>query len=98
LRDTTRTTALIVFVMIGATVFSLVFRRLGGDAMIAEMFQIDQPKAVSRQILACHVEDDPRAPEESSKGNRVEPPWHGWLLEVYPHGSPNICRGPARRF
>jgi len=42
LRDTTRTTAMIVFVMIGATVFSLVFRRLGGDAMIAEMFQIDQ--------------------------------------------------------
>jgi TRAP-type mannitol/chloroaromatic compound transport system permease large subunit len=42
LRDTTKTTAMIVFVMIGATIFSVVFRRLGGDAMIAELFQIDE--------------------------------------------------------
>ncbi|WP_209424521.1 TRAP transporter large permease subunit [Pararhodobacter sp. SW119] len=42
LRDTTKTTAMIVFVMIGATVFSVVFRRLGGDTMIAELFQIDE--------------------------------------------------------
>jgi len=54
LRDTTRTTAMIVFVMIGATVFSLVFRRLGGDAMIAELFQIDQrnPWVVLLVIMA----------------------------------------------
>jgi tripartite ATP-independent transporter DctM subunit len=42
LHDTTKTTAMIVFVMIGATIFSVVFRRLGGDTMIAELFQIDE--------------------------------------------------------
>lgn len=36
--ETTKTTAMIAFVMIGATVFSLVFRRLGGDAMVADLF------------------------------------------------------------
>lgn len=34
LRDTTKTTAMIIFVMIGATVFSGIFKRLGGDGMI----------------------------------------------------------------
>ncbi|MGQ9368004.1 TRAP transporter large permease [Azospirillum sp. ST 5-10] len=34
--ETTKTTAMIMFVMIGATVFSVVFRRLGGDTLIAE--------------------------------------------------------------
>lgn len=38
--ETTRTTAMIVFVMIGASIFSVVFRRLGGDAMILEIFNI----------------------------------------------------------
>ncbi|WP_436644467.1 TRAP transporter large permease [Microbaculum sp. FT89] len=38
LRQTTKTTAMIVFVMIGATVFSVIFRRLGGDAMVADAF------------------------------------------------------------
>ncbi|WP_440998006.1 TRAP transporter large permease [Arhodomonas sp. SL1] len=35
LRETTRTTAMIVFVMIGASLFSLVFKKLGGDDLIA---------------------------------------------------------------
>lgn len=33
---TTKTTAMIAFVMIGATLFSVVFRKLGGDDLIAE--------------------------------------------------------------
>jgi len=36
--ETTKTTAMITFVMFGATIFSLVFRRLGGDAMVADLF------------------------------------------------------------
>lgn len=39
--DTTKTTAMIIFVMIGATIFSVVFRRLGGDAMIVEAFGVE---------------------------------------------------------
>lgn len=39
--ETTRTTAMIVFVMIGATIFSLIFRKLGGERMIVEMFAFD---------------------------------------------------------
>ncbi|MCA0043524.1 TRAP transporter large permease [Celeribacter litoreus] len=39
--ETTKTTAMIAFVMIGATVFSLVFRRLGGDAMVADLFHFE---------------------------------------------------------
>ncbi|TCK09318.1 TRAP transporter large permease [Marinobacterium mangrovicola] len=39
--QTTKTTAMIVFVMMGATVFSVVFRKLGGDAMIADAFHLD---------------------------------------------------------
>ena len=38
--ETTKTTAMIVFVMIGASIFSVVFRRLGGDAMIVDIFDI----------------------------------------------------------
>ncbi|MGY6535458.1 MAG: TRAP transporter large permease [Pararhodobacter sp.] len=54
LRDTTKTTAMIVFVMIGATIFSVVFRRLGGDAMIMELFQLDgrNPYMVMLFIMA----------------------------------------------
>ncbi len=54
LRDTTRTTAMIVFVMIGATIFSVVFRRLGGDAMIMELFQLEDrnPMMVMLFIMA----------------------------------------------
>lgn len=40
LRDTTKTTAMIIFVMLGATVFSVVFRKLGGDALIADLFSV----------------------------------------------------------
>jgi tripartite ATP-independent transporter DctM subunit len=36
--ETTKTTAMIAFVMLGATIFSLVFRRLGGDAMVHDLF------------------------------------------------------------
>ncbi|TKT78124.1 TRAP transporter large permease subunit [Aquamicrobium sp. LC103] len=38
LRDTTKTTAMIIFVMIGATIFSVIFRRLGGDEMVIHAF------------------------------------------------------------
>ncbi|NBN65131.1 TRAP transporter large permease [Pannonibacter tanglangensis] len=38
LLDTTKTTAMILFVMMGATVFSVVFRKLGGDTLILDMF------------------------------------------------------------
>lgn len=34
--ETSRTTAMILFVMLGATVFSVIFRRVGGDALIHE--------------------------------------------------------------
>ena len=37
-RDTSKTTAMVIFVMIGASCFSAVFKRLGGDDMIQEMF------------------------------------------------------------
>lgn len=36
-RDTSRTSAMILFVVIGATCFSVVFKRLGGDNMIEEL-------------------------------------------------------------
>ncbi|MFN3292412.1 MAG: TRAP transporter large permease subunit, partial [Gemmobacter sp.] len=41
LEDTTSTTAMIVFVMIGASIFSVVFKRIGGDAMLAALFLDD---------------------------------------------------------
>lgn len=37
-RDTSKTTAMVTFVMIGAACFSAVFKRLGGDDMIEELF------------------------------------------------------------
>jgi len=37
-RDTSKTTAMVIFVMIGAACFSAVFKRLGGDDMIEDMF------------------------------------------------------------
>lgn len=54
LYDTTSTTAMIVFVMIGASIFSVVFRRLGGDAMLADMFLNDgtSPWTVLLTIMA----------------------------------------------
>ncbi len=42
LNETTKTTAMIMFVMIGATVFSVIFRKLGGDVMIADALGIDE--------------------------------------------------------
>lgn len=41
-RETTKTTAMIIFVMIGATVFSVVFRKLGGDDLIADAFAVHE--------------------------------------------------------
>lgn len=40
--ETTKTTAMIAFVMVGATIFSLVFRKLGGDAMVEDMFHFGE--------------------------------------------------------
>ncbi|MBF10594.1 MAG: C4-dicarboxylate ABC transporter, partial [Cobetia sp.] len=37
LRDTSRTSAMILFVVIGATCFSVVFKRLGGDYLIEDV-------------------------------------------------------------
>lgn len=37
-RETSKTTAMVIFVMIGAACFSAVFKRLGGDDMIEELF------------------------------------------------------------
>lgn len=37
-RDTSKTTAMVIFVMIGAACFSAVFKRLNGDDMIEELF------------------------------------------------------------
>ena len=42
LNETTRTTAMIMFVMIGATIFSVIFRKLGGDTMIAEALGVNE--------------------------------------------------------
>lgn len=36
-RDTSKTSAMILFVVVGATCFSVVFKRLGGDYMIADL-------------------------------------------------------------
>jgi tripartite ATP-independent transporter DctM subunit len=41
LNETTRTTAMIMFVMIGATIFSVIFRKLGGDTMIANALGVE---------------------------------------------------------
>ena len=37
-RNTSKTTAMVIFVMIGAACFSVVFKRLGGDDMIETLF------------------------------------------------------------
>jgi tripartite ATP-independent transporter DctM subunit len=37
-RNTSKTTAMVIFVMIGAACFSAVFKRLGGNSMIEELF------------------------------------------------------------
>lgn len=37
-RDTLNTTAMVFFILIGASVFSLVFRDFGGDEVVAELF------------------------------------------------------------
>ncbi|HUH40307.1 MAG TPA: TRAP transporter large permease subunit [Castellaniella sp.] len=41
-RETVKTSAMIMFVMIGATVFSVIFRKLGGDVMIADMLGVSE--------------------------------------------------------
>ncbi|HEX6957952.1 MAG TPA: TRAP transporter large permease subunit [Ferrovibrio sp.] len=42
LQETTKTTAMIMFVMIGATIFSVIFRKLGGDTMIADVLGAEE--------------------------------------------------------
>jgi tripartite ATP-independent transporter DctM subunit len=44
-RSTTRTTAMVFFILIGASVFSLVFRGLGGDTLVHAIFS-DMPGGV----------------------------------------------------
>jgi tripartite ATP-independent transporter DctM subunit len=53
LLDTTKTTAMIIFVMIGATIFSVIFRKLGGDQMIIDAFSVhgDKPYVVLLTIM-----------------------------------------------
>lgn len=51
LNDTTRTTAMIIFVMIGATIFSLVFKKLGGDKMIMELFALEGASPYASLLL-----------------------------------------------
>ncbi|HEX6979835.1 MAG TPA: TRAP transporter large permease subunit [Alphaproteobacteria bacterium] len=53
LNETTKTTAMIMFIMIGATVFSVIFRKLGGDGMIADALGAEEgnPYAVLGVIM-----------------------------------------------
>lgn len=55
LSDTTRTTAMIIFVMIGATIFSLVFKKLGGDKMIFELFSLEGASPYASLLLIMAV-------------------------------------------
>ena len=52
LRETTRTTAMIMFVMVGATVFSVIFRKLGGDGMIADALGVSDGESNAYLVLA----------------------------------------------
>lgn len=52
LRETTKTTAMIMFVMIGATVFSVIFRKLGGDTLIEHMLGVSSGTASPYRVLA----------------------------------------------
>lgn len=51
LLETTRTTAMIMFVMIGATVFSVIFRKLGGDGMIADALGVSDGESNAYLVL-----------------------------------------------
>lgn len=51
LRETTKTTAMIMFVMIGATVFSVIFRKLGGDTMIEQALGVGDGGADAYRVL-----------------------------------------------
>src|SRR5690606_27931678 len=42
LRDTTKTTAMIIFVMMGATIFSVMFRKVGGDDLVMDAFAVHE--------------------------------------------------------
>ena len=53
LRETTRTTTMIMFVMIGATVFSVIFRKLGGDTMIEDLLGVSSGTVSPYQVLAA---------------------------------------------
>ena len=51
LQETVKTTAMIMFVMVGATVFSVIFRKLGGDGMIADALGVSDGQANAYQVL-----------------------------------------------
>jgi tripartite ATP-independent transporter DctM subunit len=53
-RHTTRLTSMIVFLLIGATAFSLVFRGLGGDLFI-EDFLTDLPGGALGMLVVCNL-------------------------------------------
>ena len=55
LSDSTRTTAMIIFVMIGATIFSMVFRKLGGDRMIIDLFSLEGSSPYASFLLIMFV-------------------------------------------
>ena len=55
LSDSTRTTAMIIFVMIGATIFSLIFRKLGGDQMIMDLFAFEGSSPYTSLLLIMFV-------------------------------------------
>ena len=55
LSDTTKTTAMIIFVMIGATIFSLIFRKLGGDRMIIDLFSLEGSSPYASLLLIMAV-------------------------------------------
>lgn len=42
IRETTKTSAMIMFITIGATIFSVIFRKLGGDVMIADALGVSR--------------------------------------------------------
>ena len=53
--STTRTTAMVFFILIGASIFSLVFRGFGGDEVVAHLFDAMPGGAVGATIIVMLV-------------------------------------------
>ena len=53
--DTTRTTAMVFFILIGASVFSLVFRGYGGDELVGELFSALPGGVVGAMVVVMLV-------------------------------------------